>query len=376
MAPEKTLGLRLKLSSLYFQLKEHSYRAIARDHLEFYMSRTPDPSADVVRFLLSNVYLAIGPAQKAVDLFEAHGHRLSEETHAVIGARVQALTGYARDVAAASGAKKTSKMIEAIDAFDDIDMIIDKYLLADNPRRSILESEKIFTFGSCFARNVARVLAAKHFDVDSFWVGEEVNTSFSNFNLMKMILGHETPHPEYYKAVLEGLDIARLRECLKNSGVVIYTLGLGSAFFSKEGDYVPHRAGNYRSLSKSQEVDYRFSTVDENVRSLNDILAMVRSETKAKTFVVTVSPVPLAVSVGQNSPICADAEGKAILRAAAGQFARAHPETVIYYPSFEFFRWMPCFTRQRAFGDDDGAVRHPNSVMVEKIIETFVDRYR
>jgi hypothetical protein len=44
-----------------------------------------------------------------------------------------------------------------------------------------------------------------------------------------------------------------------------------------------------------------------------------------------------------------------------------------YFPSFEAFRWLPCFQDQSAFGRDDGGLRHANSDIVDQVVAIFMD---
>lgn len=373
--PVRTAGIRPRVANAYYLLRDPPYRARAREHLEIYMQTVADPRADVVRFLILNIYLANGPREKAVETFAAWRHILPPDDVAALEARFRVESDYDGEISGRTGIKRTGAMPGNVDDFETPDVAFDQ-LLADNGPKPLLTDAKIFTFGSCFAGNVARTLQAEGFDVGSFWVGEEANTTFSNANLVTAILGEAVPHKNYYDRLLLHSDVDALRTGLLSADVLIYTLGLAPAFFDAENAYVPHSAGNYRALTKDAEVNYRFSTVEENLVSLNAILETVKRATRVKTFILTVSPVPLANSLGQQSAICADTESKAILRTAAGAFARQHPDDVIYFPSFEYFRWLPCFTQGRAFGDDDGSTRHPNDQMVKDIIQRFTALYR
>ena len=376
LVPQQALNVRLRLAQIYFALKEGVFRARAREHLEIYLAAVETPSTDVVRFLILNVYLAIGPGGKAVETLERYRELFGNDEFQALAKKVHNATSYAPEVAEITGARRTSSMPLEVSDFDDEDGLIKRHLLADNPPISLLTEKRIFTFGSCFARNIARVLSARKFEVDSFWVGEEVNTAFSNANLLNLILGDEVPHRDYYSSVLSNLNPISLRHSLESADVVIYTLGLAGAFFGADGSYRPHSVGNYRALVRDESVAYRMSTVEENVQSLNEILDTLLKRTNVKRFVVTVSPIPLAASLDRGSAISADVESKSILRAAAGLFARAHPDTVIYFPSFEFFRFVPLFRHGRGFGDDDGSVRHPNASMVDTLIGNFIENYR
>jgi hypothetical protein len=75
--------------------------------------------------------------------------------------------------------------------------------------------------------------------------------------------------------------------------------------------------------------------------------------------------VPLNASLLTSSTIVDDSESKSILRSAAGIVSRTDPDFFIYFPSFEAFRWLPCFNNYSGFGEDDDNTRHANESMVK-----------
>ncbi len=85
-------------------------------------------------------------------------------------------------------------------------------------------------------------------------------------------------------------------------------------------------------------------------------------------FVVTVSPVPLQATFTDQDVIVANAESKAVLRAAAGAFARRH-DNVSYFPSYEMV----------THSHPDFALRpdraHVEWAMVDRIMSSFIDAY-
>ncbi|HVJ40479.1 MAG TPA: GSCFA domain-containing protein [Dongiaceae bacterium] len=367
--------LLLELATVYVTLKDLRYRARARECLERYIAVAEPIDPVAITLLAVNVYRASGPIEKLKPLLDKYGHLLDAEHLQQLNALATEQETYEASLRKVT-AQDIGRLPSQMKDLADLRLSIRNFVLSDLAPQPILKDAAIFTFGSCFANNVARVLKTRNFDVDNFWVGEEVNTTFSNLNLVKFILGKEVPDADYYGEVMAGKPVAALKEALTRSSVIIYTMGVAPAFFQKEtGRYVPHSARNLRALLKAEDVEYRFSTVDENVAALTDLLALLREHTNIRKMFVTVSPVPLASSIGFKSTICADTESKSILRAAAGTVTRRFEDTMIYFPSFEVLRWLPSFQEAAAFGADDGNVRHPNESYVAEIVEAFIERF-
>ncbi len=272
---------------------------------------------------------------------------------------------------------KIGRFPDQIDDFKDLKKIIEAQCLNGSPDLKILNNSKIFTFGSCFARNVGRILREKNFDVNDFFIGEEVNTTFSNLNIIKYILFNNLEnHQDYYQNLLQHLDIDKLRKQFKESEIFIYTAGVASAFFNlKNKSYIPYSSSSFKKVINDKDCEYRYSTVDENILSLEETLKLLKEECNFKHLFVTVSPIPLMASVGNNSTVVADMESKSILRNAVGIFSRSNTSNVTYFPSFEIFRSLPCFRDETAFGDDDGSSRHPNYNYVNTTIDCFIKKY-
>lgn len=101
--------------------------------------------------------------------------------------------------------------------------------------------------------------------------------------------------------------------------------------------------------------------------------ALLRKHTRVRNVVLTVSPVPLAASLHSSAAAVDDSESKSILRSAAGFVCRRNAELFTYFPSYEAFRWLPCFRDEAAFGADDGSLRHANGDMVDRVVALFIE---
>ena len=367
-------GSRLLLARLYVLLKENHYRARARFHLEHLMdvAAPTDVTTAAANLLIKNVYLTNGPVEKILPLLERRPECFTPQDAAWIASKVAELDTYLK-LDSPSRRRSTPPVYPA--QVENLDLAMKGFIFKEFEAQIADKdlSGSYFTFGSCFAGNIARAMKAAGAVIESFWVGEEVNTTFSNVNLLRFILGEEVEHRDYYAAVLAGHDVAKLRAALLAADNVIYTLGLALAFFDDEQGYMPHSPANLRALMKRKSAVYRFSTVEENVAELETMRDLLSRHTKVRNVFLTVSPVPLAASLHSASAAVDDSESKAILRSAAGVMCRRNPDLFTYFPSFEVFRWLPCFRDEAAFGQDDGSLRHPNSHAVERVVSVFMD---
>jgi len=365
---------RLLLARMYIILKENHFRARARHHLEWILEHEAPLQVlqAAASLLVKNVYITNGPAEKAARLIENHPEWFAESDLVLIRAQLDTLDGYLKRGRA--DRRRSSPPLEVAEV-GNTDFALKAFIFKEFKAQAADKdvSGSFFTFGSCFARNVARAMSAAGVAVDSFWVGEEVNTTFSNLNLLRFILGEPIEHADYYAAVLQGQDIARLRASLTSSDNVIYTLGVATAFFGEGDRYIPHHPGNLRTLVRDKGAEYRFSTVEENVRELRRMDELLARHSRVRNIFLTVSPVPLAASLLSSSAAVDDSESKSILRATAGIVCREKPQRFTYYPSFEAFRWLPCFQDQAAFGADDGSFRHTNTDLVENVVSIFLE---
>lgn len=364
---------RFALAQIYIRLKENNFRAKAREHLEKLIPIvSSDSLAQVLRLIIFNVYLTNGPVNKARELIEKYHTFFSENDLYLIRNKIEELDNYTK---IKIGGARRSVMPENISDFEIFENAVDRFIFNDFKEKcpKLKSTSKFFTFGSCFAGNVAREMRRQGIEAESFWVGEEVNTTFSNVNLVKYILGDKEPHYEYYKSLLKNLDVIELKNKLINSDAVIFTLGVSPAFFNANNEYVPHSTRNLKNILQNKDISYRMSSVSENLSNLDLLKLILLDNTAVKRVFLTVSPVPIAASLISSATPVDDSESKSILRSAAGEACRSSPDFFIYFPSYEAFRWLPCFRNQPGFGMDDGSTRHVNTDMVSKVVLSFIE---
>lgn len=112
------------------------------------------------------------------------------------------------------------------------------------------------------------------------------------------------------------------------------------------------------------EYRVRLLTVSENVGNIERAYELFAERNAKAQVIVTVSPVPLKATFRGLNSLVADTEQKAILRAAVGEFAAAHPDRVTYFPSFEVVK----SAHARPYKADN---RHVTQAALKEIMQLF-----
>lgn len=278
-----------------------------------------------------------------------------------------------------------------------------------SPSFELEPGEKIFTIGSCFARNIETHLDTLGFDVvalrlmdDPIVQNEQVKNHILNKYVPHSILNElswaledgTTPYPDpdgYLEigsdqwqdanmhAVEPGpLDYVRKRRHLvlantrqiRDCRVVVLTLGLIEAWWDAlVGGYI-NQAPPIRYLKKEPD---RFSlhvmTYSEVMTCLNEIHALLSRHLRDDFRVVlTVSPVPLNGTFRDLDVMVANTYSKSVLRATAEEFCTTY-DNVDYFPSFE-----SVLTSQRNIAWDDDLI-HPTDAIVGANVRRMIKGY-
>lgn len=278
------------------------------------------------------------------------------------------------------------------------------------PKFLLTKNERVFTIGSCFARNVenalhnkgVKVLAREHSIPNEFYNRDQkleksrgafnVYTPKSMLSLLELAeVGPESNYgvvevgeDEYVDMMLpatrimSGAEIREVRsiacnayKCLKEATTVVITLGYTESWYDKETSIFLNRAPmGLRPLMKLGE---RFAFYNDHyasiVETLENIVTKLNSicETKPK-IILTVSPVPLGDTFTSFDIVRANHQSKSNLYAAANSFVQKH-DSVDYYPSYEMVTFSH---RVKSWGDDGAHVKHS---VVSNVIGKFIDLY-
>jgi hypothetical protein len=122
-------------------------------------------------------------------------------------------------------------------------------------------------------------------------------------------------------------------------------------------------------MRRQHTVELHVLSFAETLSHLNAMHSLIREHCKpGALFVVTVSPIPLTFTYTDRDVIEANAESKATLRAAAGEFCRDHGD-VVYFPSYEMATLADPATVWR------GDKRHVEKPFVRHIVDQFVRHF-
>jgi Flp pilus assembly protein TadD len=266
--------------------------------------------------------------------------------------------------------------------------------------------EKVFTMGSCFARNVERELAARGFDVVTSqlaWPDKNIdmmgNSVLNNYgvasienelnwaldparpfdpekHIFEVAAGRFVdPHIQvrpvprekvlaYRKAMTDVTR--RVVECR----VVIMTLGLSELWFDREtGTYLNRSPPRMLVARYADRFELHLLDFHDTLRSLEASFALLKRYSRPdQRVLLTVSPVPLGTTHTTGDVLVVNSYSKAVLRTAAEHIATTH-ENIDYFPSYES---VVLSERARAWEEDQVHVR-PSLIRLN--VERMLDAY-
>lgn len=215
----------------------------------------------------------------------------------------------------------------------------------------ITPDTKITAFGSCFAENISKWLAARNYSVltkdegsNAYVVrcGEGMVNTFVIRQQFEWAFEGKSFEGELwhgYDAEAYGFDEEVRRathEIFAKTDVFVLTFGLSEVWYDEVTGNVFWRTIPQDVYDPSRH-KFRVSTVDENLDNIRAIYALIRKHRPDAKIICTLSPVPLIATFRPVSCISANSVSKAVLRVAVDQAMRElGPEGVIHYwPSYE-----------------------------------------
>ena len=288
-----------------------------------------------------------------------------------------------------------------------------EYFIPDlSPSFTINKEDRIFTMGSCFARNIEVLLekfgytVTSHDDIFEKYEPRDLNghrpaynflNRFNSFAIMQDLTWALDPEEQFddnslvpfsngtfadphshftlsfvgKKETLERRkELNEVNRRISSSRIIILTLGLSEAW----KDNLTNRYINYTPTKEMfEENPERFSfhvtSYEENLASLEKIYSLLQGYGhKDFQLVFTVSPVTLAGTFRSNDVIISNCYSKSVLRAAVEAIQLKH-KNVHYFPSYEMVMYSDS---QVAWRDDK---RHPSGHIVRKITELFLNTH-
>lgn len=283
------------------------------------------------------------------------------------------------------------------------------------PEINLNEKTKIITYGSCFAQHISKKLISREFS----WLNlekaphgmkprSEIDFNYGVFSSRTGNIYTSTMLEQWVNWALGEVDVPKEQWCddgryfdpfrpriepagfddptqliqsrqvtinafrrgLVEAGCLVFTLGLVERWINKNEGYeysvCPGAvAGKFDAGRHVLEVmDY------ELVRnSLFKSIERIRSVNKNIDIVITVSPVPLAASAGEDHVLTANMYSKSILRSVAGELAKKF-DNIEYFPSYEII--TSAISRGVYFKKD---MRNVNAAGVEAAMYHFFSAF-
>lgn len=216
----------------------------------------------------------------------------------------------------------------------DKDFVLNEVFGSTDREKLFSKRDKIMCIGSCFAARLAIALKKSGCNVEYADTQSGLENTFS------------------------------LREYIETEGVdcklLVLTIGL-SEVWKKDGKILYRGAADYSDAYCEQ------TSVEENLENLR---AIVKATPK---LILTLSPVPLNATFMDRSAVISDCVSKSTLRVAIDLLLRERPD-VIYWPSYEFVKWIPPHNGVMTFGDKGDSRAVPFAVS-KLIIQRFLDSY-
>jgi hypothetical protein len=276
-----------------------------------------------------------------------------------------------------------------------------------SPSFSIEPGAKIFTVGSCFARNIEAHLAQHNFDVPShhYFGDSHVINKYNPYAILQEFRGAIYPnerlppkkrlfqiqkdewidlhlhlgHPETRKNIITfGAMCQDLFQEIRNSRYFIITLGLIEVWYDRECDcYLNEPLNVFKWYQQNKKLQDYFSerftfqvlSYQEVYDSIYQIFALLKEHAPPdRKAILTVSPVPLAGTFTGRDVLMANMYSKSVLRAAAEEICMRF-DFIDYFPSYESVMLSPRATTW----EEDGV--HVTDAAVAANVQRMVDIY-
>ena len=320
---------------------------------------------------------SISSLEKAVALDPAtYDTRAHRETLEIARSRLSQTASKA-----ANGRRKIGRYPETEEFLGDFQRLIRDHIAVNlnSEPKFLNKSTRFFTMGSCFARNLANSLVKSGYVSHHMEISEYTNTTFANRVFVDWLSDADIDGA-IRDRIVELLPPAWSKEntlrAIKNCDVFILTLGVAPAFFDRAtGDFVLPRPSALNSRVLAEKYLFRTTSVKENVDNVLYLIDFIRNISPHMKIVVTVSPVPMLASFEYESAVQADCLSKSTMRLVAHEVVNgSNIPNILYWPSFEIFRWAGS-NASNYYAADDGATWHVSEEKVAGTIRAFVEMF-
>ena len=297
---------------------------------------------------------------------------------------------------------------------DEIDLTPDLYsqIFGVNSLPQISRQDRICTFGSCFAANIAKYLRSIGYHAKNLPLSENINSPSSVSVLFNILATNEENIPtqilDWYNHLSKNssayfsdkqiqahlnkdlINIRYSRKLIQNADVVVVTLGNIVEYKVKnlaEGNRIPAQVPRFLSLFNEDSVlnsfnlsslmkgaGYSLELMDfqETFDSCSNLLNALKRLNPIAKVIVSLSPIPIDNLIGSSvgsSAIIADSISKSTLRVSIDALSKEFDFS--YFPSYEIVKWVAPMTPQQIWGKEDGCSRHISEDILLSIYRYF-----
>lgn len=242
----------------------------------------------------------------------------------------------------------------------DIVMAPDRFRIDGLPRRPHMNYYNSFTIRQEFERHAGLWQQAP----DDYWTLRK-----------DMFWGGAQMYQDPYRRAVYGrtpedlaLAVSRINEAIdagiRASGVFFMTLGMAEVFVNRQSGKIACQKPGYAGGAGEDETFFHMSSYEENMDNMERVIGIISRIRPDARIVLTVSPIALTRTFGDQDILTANTEGKSILRAVLGALARRY-DNVTYFPSYE----IVMANAPLSFREDDG--RHVANWVVSRIVTAF-----
>lgn len=272
-----------------------------------------------------------------------------------------------------------------------------------NPKFRLTQGEKVFTIGSCFAREIERKLIDKGFSLpvaqfatsrkefphaaphllneyNAGTILQRIESVFGGFNYQDDMGVEESRngfldlflHIHQKPITIDRLlqrrsEIKEIYKQLLESTTLVITLGLTETWFDSKHSCYLNKAPSKSMIAKEPERFYFHRMEVEDVsKRVFDAIQLINNHSEKK-IILTVSPIPIEATFSKSNAIVANSYSKAVLRVVAELVCNKFVN-VDYFPSYE----MALSGGMNYFGEDNV---HVTGAMVELIMKHMLDNY-
>jgi hypothetical protein len=137
------------------------------------------------------------------------------------------------------------------------------------------------------------------------------------------------------------LHLARVRWLLGQTSLFVFTMGLTEAWVHlDDGTVYPTAAGTIVGSHDPGRYGFKNFTYTEVLGDFLELRELLRARNPNMRFLLTVSPVPLTATAGDEHVLPATVYSKSVLRAVAGHLASSFAD-IDYFPSYEIIAGTP-----------------------------------